>query len=269
MDKELRERELRLAGILKDIPSCVIAFSGGLDSVFLSIMARKHVPGRVICATVVDASTPDCDMESARKIAAEYGLEHVIIISGIHPDVRKNPRDRCYHCKSQVFRKLEEIRAREGLAAILDGENSSDSGDDRPGSKAARECGIISPLAEAGLTKADIRELARSMGLEVWDRPASACLSSRVPFGIELDDEVLRKVDTTEQFIRSKGIRMIRARVEGKSTRLELGRDENTKENRAMLASLEAEIKALGWRSMTIDPSGYVPAGLRRKENGK
>jgi uncharacterized protein len=217
----------------------------------------------------VDASTPECDLESARKIARENNLEHIIILSVIHPEVRLNKTDRCYHCKGQVFQKLEEIRAREGLTAILDGENASDSGDDRPGSRAARECGIISPLAEAGLTKADIRELAKAMGLGVWDRPASACLSSRIPFGVELDDEVLRKIDTTEQFIRSKGIRMIRARVEGKGTRLELGQDENTEENRALLASLETEIKALGWSSMTIDPSGYVPAGLRRKENGK
>ncbi len=265
MNSELREKELALIGILEKIPSCVIAFSGGLDSAFLGIMANEHVPGRVVCATVADASTPECDLDTARKLTSNQGIEHIIIVSSIHPAVRNNPPDRCYHCKSQVFQRLEEIRAREGLETILDGENASDSSDDRPGSRAARECGILSPLAEAGLTKQDIRELAREIGLEVWDRPASACLSSRIPFGTRLDDDVLRKIDRTEDFIRSKGIRMIRARVEGDGIRLELGQDENTPENRAMLESLSPEIGSLGWKKVDIDPSGYVPAGLRRK----
>jgi uncharacterized protein len=269
MDKELKEKEQALISMLERIPSCVIAFSGGLDSVFLGIMAGKHVPGRALCVTMVDASTPDCDIQSAREAAERNGLEHTLVVANIEPAVRQNPRDRCYHCKSGLFRKLDEIRIRENLRAILDGENASDSDDDRPGSRAARECGIVSPLADAGLTKDEIRILAKEMGLEVWDRPASACLSSRIPFGTPLDDDILRRVDATEQFIRSKGIRMIRARVEGKGTRLELGQDENTEENRALLASLEQQILAFGWSSMTTDPSGYVPAGLRRKENGK
>jgi uncharacterized protein len=265
----LKERSDSLAGQLKRIPSCVIAFSGGLDSLFLCIMASKHVPGRVLCVTVVDQSTPECDIASSDAAASGHGLEHILISARLEPEVRKNPRDRCYYCKSGLFRKLEEIRSREGLVEILDGENASDKEDDRPGSRAARECGVISPLAEAGLTKADIRTLAKEMGLEEWDRPASACLSSRVPFGTRLDDDTLRRVDATEQFIRSKGIRMIRARAEGGGTRLELGPGENTPENRAMLEALEGEILAFGWATVTIDPSGYVPAGLRSRKNGQ
>jgi len=269
MANPLKEKELALARILKDIPSCVIALSGGLDSIFLAAKAKEHVPGRVLCVTIADASTPECDLDSARNFTSQKGLEHTVLVSNIHPEVRKNTKDRCYFCKRQIFTRLEELRAREGLVKILDGENASDSSDDRPGSKAARECGIISPLALANLTKDDIRILANEMGVVEWNRPASACLSSRVPFGTPLNDDILRKVDSTEQFIRSNGIRMIRARVEGDGIRLELGQDENTEENRVMLASLEQQILAFGWNSMTIDKSGYVPAGLRRKENGK
>lgn len=269
MDAELRGKELALANNLEKIPSCVIAFSGGLDSIFLAAIAKTKVPGRTVCATVVDPSTPDCDIQSAKTAASRQGLEHIIIISGIHPDVRRNSPERCYICKSQIFQKLEEIREREGLAKILDGENASDSGDDRPGSRAARECGIISPLADAHLTKQDIRMLAKSAGISEWDRPASACLSSRIPYGTEIVDDTLRKIDATEQFIRSKGIRMIRARAEGNGTRLELGQDENTEKNQAMLEALFREIKSFGWASVKIDPAGYIPAGLRSRNNGK
>ncbi|MBA3046496.1 MAG: ATP-dependent sacrificial sulfur transferase LarE [Candidatus Thermoplasmatota archaeon] len=269
MDRELEQRNADLVTILKAIPSCVLAFSGGLDSAFLAIMASGHVPGRVLCVTVADASTPECDLESARNIALKYHLEHTIIVSNIDPKVRKNPPDRCYHCKTRIFQRLEEIRAREGLASILDGENASDSDDERPGSRAARECGIISPLAQANLTKNDIRKLANEIGIEAWNRPASACLSSRIPFGTRIDDEVLRRVDETEQFIRSKGIGMIRARVEGNGTRLELGREENSEENRAMLGALAPEIAKFGWDSVKIDPGGYVPAGIRSRNGRK
>lgn len=267
MDTELRLKEQALACQLEKIPSCVIALSGGLDSIFLAAMAKSHVPGRTVCATVVDPSTPDCDILSAKEAAARHGLEHIVLISGIHPDVRRNSPERCYICKSQIFQKLEEIREREGLAKILDGENASDSGDDRPGSRAARECGIISPLSDANLTKQDIRMLAKSAGIQEWDRPASACLSSRIPYGTEISNETLKKIDATEQFIRSKGIRMIRARSEGDCTRLELGQDENTEKNRALLGALLKEIKSFGWASVKIDPTGYVPAGLRNKND--
>ncbi|MDO9537406.1 MAG: ATP-dependent sacrificial sulfur transferase LarE [Thermoplasmata archaeon] len=262
-------KEQNLIDALRAMPSCLIAFSGGLDSTYLGIMASKYVPDRVVCAIIDDASTPSGDLESAKKIASQHDLKLIIIKSEIHVDVRNNSRDRCYICKQCLFQKLEALRQKENLSAILDGENASDSLDDRPGSKAARELGIISPLMDASLTKDDIRELARAMDLEAWERPQSACLSSRVPFGTPIEDAVLKRVDKTEQFIRSKGIRMIRARVEGQGTRLELGQAENTPENRAMLKVLELEIKSLGWESVEIDLTGYVPAGLRRKNYGK
>lgn len=266
MTKDIDKNQQFLVELLNGIPSCLLAFSGGLDSVFLAVMAKANIAGRVLCITVVDSSTPTSDLRSAKEVAKHYGLEHVIINSEIHSSVRSNPIERCYYCKKQLFGLLEEIRVTEKLAAILDGENASDCMDYRPGSKAARECGVLSPLADSGLSKDDIRVLAKEMGIKVWDRPQSACLSSRVPFGTALDDMILKRVDCTEDFIRSKGIRLIRARVEKSGVRLELGQAENNEDNWTILRSLESEIKQLGWEAVTIDPSGYVPAGLREKK---
>ncbi len=265
----LPEKQKKLAESLSALPSCLIAFSGGLDSVFLAFMAKAHVPGRVLCVTVSDPSTPRRDIESAKESAESHGLEHLVIQSEIQPEVLINTSERCYHCKSALFTRLDSIREKEGLAVILDGENASDSADDRPGSRAAREHGILSPLAVAGLAKSDIRELAREAGLKIWDRPASACLCSRVPFGTAIDTGTLGKIDRTEDFIRSNGIGMVRARAEGKGIRLELGRKENTEGNWAMLKALDSQIMKFGWESIEIDPNGYVPAGMRKKDDGK
>lgn len=265
MDNEIDKKEQKLIGALKSVPSCIIAFSGGLDSTYLCAMAKKHVPGRVLAVTVVDASVPAGDLISAQKNAGDSGIEHIIIKTDIDNRVRQNHEDRCYHCKYLLFEKLEEMKKREGLQTVMDGENASDASDNRPGTRAAREWKVSSPLADAGLSKSDIRILAKKTGLATWDRPQSACLSSRVPTGTVIEDEILRKIDLTESLIRSRGIRMVRARMDGTRTRLELGQEENDPKNRKLLKSLEAEIMKLGWAGVTIDPTGYVPSGLRKK----
>jgi uncharacterized protein len=269
MTNDVFEKEQRLIEILKGTSSCLIAFSGGLDSAYLCIMTKAHMPGRMLAVTVVDASVPESDLETAKRLSSLNHIEHQIVEDEIDEKVRQNPKDRCYHCKYHLFRMLDAIRVREGLQTMMDGENASDTQDNRPGTRAAREWNVLSPLAVAGLSKADIRILAKKIGLEVWDRPQSACLSSRVPTGITINDETLRKIDLTESLIRSRGIRMIRARVEGSGTRLELGQEENTLQNQELLRGLEEEIIILGWTGLTIDPTGYVPSGLRRKKHEK
>lgn len=269
MNTQVYDKEQKLIEILKGIPSCLVAFSGGLDSAYLSVMAKAHVPGRAVAVTVIDASVPESDIESARKITSLYNIEHQIIEDEVDEKVRQNPKDRCYHCKHHLFRMLDAIRVQEGLQAVLDGENASDTQDNRPGTRAAREWNVSSPLAAANLSKSDIRILAKKIGLESWDRPQSACLSSRVPTGTPINDETLRKIDLTESLIRSKGIRMIRARVQDSGTRLELGQEENTPQNHKLLKTLEPEIKKLGWDSVTVDSTGYVPSGLRGKKHEK
>jgi uncharacterized protein len=269
MTNNVFEKEQKLIEVLKSVPSCLVAFSGGLDSAYLCMMAKTHVPGRVMAITVVDASVPESDLETAKKITSLNNIEHQIVEDEIDEKVRENPEDRCYHCKYHLFQMLDAIRVQEVLDAILDGENASDSKDNRPGTMAAREWGVSSPLAAANLNKDDIRILAKKIGLESWNRPQSACLSSRVPTGTAITDETLRKIDLTESLIRSRGIRMIRARVEGTGTRLELGQDENNPQNHDILKTLEPDIIKLGWDAVTIDPTGYVPSGLRRKNHEK
>jgi len=269
MTTQVFEKEQKLIEILKGIPSCLIAFSGGLDSAYLSVIANTHVPGRVMAVTVVDASVPESDLEMASKIAIDNNIEHLIINIEINQKVRLNSEDRCYHCKHHLFEMLDAIRVQENLQTMLDGENASDAQDNRPGTRAAREWNVYSPLASANLSKTDIRILAKKIGLESWDRPQSACLSSRVPTGTVIHDETLRKIDLTESLIRSRGIRMIRARVEDFGTRLELGQEENNLQNQELLRTLEPEIKKLGWDRVTIDSTGYVPSGLRRKHHEK
>lgn len=266
MTGEPVSKEQKLVAILGGLKGCVIAFSGGLDSTYLAVMAKRHARGRVLCVTLIDQATPSRDAENARDAARRYGLEHLVVEGDIPADVRANSPERCYICKRRLFTLLDTIRERNALETVLDGENASDADDDRPGARAARELGIRSPLAEAGLTKPEIMELAWNARIAEWDRVPSACLSTRITSGTHIDDATLRKVDLTEEFIRSKGIRMIRARAEGPAVRLELGQAENTPENRALLAALEAEIAAFGWRSVQIDPSGYVPAGKRRRK---
>jgi uncharacterized protein len=269
MTNDVFEKEQRLIEILKGTSSCLIAFSGGLDSAYLCTMANTHVPGRTLAVTVLDASVPENDLETAKNVALLSGVEHQIVKDDVNEKVRQNPKDRCYHCKYHLFQKLEAIRVQENLQTMMDGENASDAQDNRPGTRAAREWNVSSPLASANLSKEDIRILAKKIGLESWNRPQSACLSSRVPTGVAISDEILRKIDLTESLIRSKGIRMIRARVEDSGTRLELGQEENTHKNHELLRTLEPDIKKLGWDSVTVDPTGYVPSGLRRKNNEK
>lgn len=269
MANEIYKKEQKLIEALKAVPSCIIAFSGGLDSTYLCMMAKSHVSGRVVAVTVIDASVPESDIRSTQKFSAGQNIEHIIIKTDIDEKVRQNHEDRCYHCKFLLFEKLASMKTEEGLRTVMDGENASDATDNRPGSRAAREWNVSSPLADAELSKSEIRLLAKKIGLETWDRPQSACLSSRVPTGTPINDETLRKIDLTESFIQSKGIKMIRARVEGSGTRLELGQEENTSQNRELLKGLEAEIIKLGWESMSVDPTGYVPSGLRRKKHEK
>lgn len=258
------EKEQRLISVLEDLESCIVAFSGGLDSAYLSVMANKHVKGRVLCVTLADPSTPRMDLESSIKLAEKEGLEHRVIQEDLLPDgVVKNPSDRCYFCKSCLFQRLNGIADEEGLAVVLDGENASDMDDNRPGRRAALEQKIRSPLLEAGLHKDDIRMLAESMGLEEAGRPPSACLSSRVPTGTQIENEMLGLIDSTEEIIRARGIRLVRARQEGRGVRIELGVEENTLENIELLRSMEKELRKLGWSWVAIDLGGYMPAGKR------
>ena len=179
----LREREDALVSELAALPSLIVAYSGGVDSAYLAWAATKALGARALCVTADSPSYPERHRAMALAIARDFGLHHEIIATDElnSPEYRANGTDRCYHCKHELYSRLTALAADRGFSAVADGSNADDRGDYRPGRRAAREYGVISPLDTAGLTKSDIRELSHAAGLPTWDEPASACLSSRIP----------------------------------------------------------------------------------------
>src|SRR5919106_4644130 len=234
--KKMREGEQRLFDLLGSYESVIVAFSGGVDSAYLAWAATQVLGPAALCITADSPSYPDHHRQLAIRIAGEFGLRHEFVFTAEmeRPDYRANPVDRCYHCKHELYTVLTNLAEARGIAAIVDGSNADDRSDYRPGRRAAREFGVRSPLDDADLTKADIRELSRLAGLPTWDEPASACLSSRIPYHSEVTNEKLEMIERAASVLRNLGFRVCRVRhhVGGGSmksqslARLEFGRDE-------------------------------------------
>ena len=271
-DQALREREAALYRRLESLPSLIVAYSGGVDSAFLAWAATRALGDRALSVTADSASYPDRHRQMALALAREFNLRHEIIQTGEldSPDYRANHADRCYHCKHELFTCLTSLAAERGIAAVADGSNADDRGDYRPGRRAAAEFGVISPLDEAGLTKADIRALSREAGLPTWDEPASACLSSRIPYFSEVTEEKLRVIEEAEEAVRALGFRVIRVRHHGEIARLEVAREEMPRLlDPDVSDSITAALMALGFRYVAVDLRGYrlgsLNAGLSLK----
>ena len=256
----LEGKEAALYSALADLPSVIVAYSGGVDSAYLAYAATRTLGSRAICITADSASYPERHREMALRLAREFGFTHEIIQTGelARPEYRANPANRCYFCKHELYTHLSEIARERGIPVMADGSNADDRGDYRPGRQAAREFGVISPLDAAELTKAEIRELSRRAGLPTWDEPASACLSSRIPYFSEVSEAKLRTIEQAETVLRDLGFRICRVRHHDTIARLEFGADEMARAlEPGMAATIDRELRALGYAHVTVDLRGY------------
>jgi pyridinium-3,5-biscarboxylic acid mononucleotide sulfurtransferase len=258
-------KEARLHARLEEFESLLIAYSGGVDSAFLALAASRVLPGRLLCVTADSPSYPRRHRELAERIARDFQLPHVFIETSEmeRPEYRANPANRCYYCKTELYEHLSELATARGFAAIADGSNADDRGDYRPGRQAAREFGVKSPLDDADLTKAEIRELSRRAGLPTWDEPASACLSSRIPYQSEVTVSKLSMIEQAEEALHRHGFRVCRVRHHETVARLEIGRDEMARAlDPAVAQALVSELKAIGYQYVCLDLQGYRTGSL-------
>ena len=252
-------KEDALRDRLASLGSVIVAYSGGVDSAYLAYVASRTLGDRAVAVTADSPSYPERHRALAIRIARDFGLHHEIIQTREldNPEYRANPTNRCYFCKHELYTHLSRIAA-ERRAVVVDGNNADDRGDYRPGRQAAREFGVRSPLDEVDLTKDEIRELSRRAGLPTWDEPASACLSSRIPYHTEVTDEKLRTIERGEQAVRALGFRVFRVRHHGDLARVEIARDEMPRAlEPGIAAALVRDLKAVGYRYVTLDLQGY------------
>lgn len=261
----LEEREQNLRALLRGYSSAIIAFSGGVDSAYLAYVANDELRERALAVTGDSASYPTFQRELSEQLTNRFGIYHEIVFTEEFddPNYTSNPANRCYYCKSELYTKLNALKLERGFAVICDGTNADDVGDYRPGRQAARELGVRSPLEECGLTKAEIRELSRRAGLPTWNEPASACLSSRVPYGQMVTIEKLSMIDKAEMALKQLGFRLVRVRHHGDVARIEIAEEEMRRAlDPEMTRQMSAALKAFGFKYVTLDLEGYRTGSL-------
>ena len=261
----LGQKEAALRRILREMDSCVVAFSGGVDSSYLSLVAHQVLADKALIVTAESPSYPAEQKRVALSLARRYAFRHEVIPSAEmeDPNYVKNPSNRCYFCKRELYAKLRSIADSRGFRCVADGNNLDDTTDYRPGREAGRELGVCSPLIEARLGKDEIRQLSRVHDLPTWDRPASACLSSRIPYGSTVTAEKLEMIERGEELLRSLGFRVCRVRHHGDLARIEIGRDELPGAmNLEMFDTLTAAFQGIGFKFVTLDLRGYRTGAL-------
>lgn len=266
----LASKQDRLFDILRELRSVVVAYSGGTDSAYLAWASTQVLGAEAIAITADSASIPESHKRDAEAFAAEHGIRHEYIptFEFENPKYVANNADRCFHCKDELFNRLEEVSSERGIEHIIYGVNKDDLGDYRPGQNAARIHQVKAPLVEAGLTKAEIRELSRQASLSTWDRPASACLSSRIPYGTPVTAETVRTVDSGEEAVRKLGFRQFRVRYHGDLVRLEIAMDEMDKAlTTEMALEFTRTFKNLGFHYVTLDLEGYRQGAMNEVLN--
>ena len=261
----LDSKERLLLQALRDLRRVIVAYSGGTDSAYLAWAAHRALGDNAIAITADSASIPASHKRDAEAFARECGFRHEYIETHEfeNPEYVKNDKDRCFHCKDELFRQLEAFAAARGYEHIVYGVNKDDLGDYRPGQRAAKIHEVKAPLVDAGLGKAEIRELSKRSGLSTWDRPAAACLSSRIPYGTPVTPQTIKTIEEGEEAIRALGFRQFRVRFHGDLARIEIAQDEMPKALTAQSArAFSAIFKQLGFLYVTLDLEGYRQGSL-------
>ena len=261
----IEEKERKLLANLSAMGRVIVAFSGGTDSAYLAWAANRALGANAVAITADSASLPESHKRDAEAFVERFGIVHEYVATQEfdNPDYVRNGPDRCFHCKDELFTRLEAVGRERGYQHIIYGVNVDDLGDYRPGQNAATAHQVAAPLADAGLTKAEIRELSRLADLPTWDRPASACLSSRIPYGTPVTIQNVKTVETGEEAIKALGFRQFRVRFHGDLVRIEIARDElPSAMNPEMFARFAEIFKSLGFHFITLDVEGYRQGAL-------
>ncbi len=267
MDTALATKLDNMKQICRSLESVLVAFSGGIDSSLVLAVAHQALGSKAVGVTAISPTFPAIELDWTRRLAAEMGIRHLVIETDQleSPAFVQNDASRCYHCKTDLYQVLGTMRQELGLHVVVDGTNLDDLGEERPGLVAAREFGVRSPLVEAELTKSDVRNMAQALGLSNWDKPAAACLSSRIPRGIPITREKLSRVEQAEALLFREGFGQFRVRDHGDIARIELEEKDFPRIwDRTRREHLCARLKELGFRFVTLDVEGYRPGSTNR-----
>jgi len=260
MDGSLESKRLALEARLKGLDKVAVAYSGGVDSAFLAYAAYQALGNRMLAVIADSPSLARSQYDDALQFAREQGIPLRVVETAEleSPEYARNDANRCFHCKDELFTVMERIRVEDGYAAVAYGKNTDDDGDFRPGQRAAELHHVVAPLAEAGLSKAEVRELARGAGLRLWDKPASACLASRIEYGRPVTREALQAVERAEDALRNLGFRQFRVRHHGEIARIEIAREEMSAVfSDGMADRIARAVKEAGFRFVALDLEGY------------
>ena len=262
----LEQKTEKIKSLIREMDSTLVAFSGGVDSTLVLALAHEVMGERTLAVTAQSASVPNREMQASRQLAKEIGARHLVVRTEemSNPEYRANPVNRCYHCKTELYSNLKRVAEQNDISTILNGINLDDLGDYRPGIDSAREQGVRSPLVEAEFSKQDVRDLSRAMGLSIWNKPAMACLSSRIPYGQPVTAEKLSRVEQAEDLLLSFGFKQVRVRHLGTKACIELDQNEipRYQSDESIQRSVQEKLMALGFSCVVLDPEGYRMGSL-------
>ena len=262
----LEQKTKKIKSLILEMDSALVAFSGGVDSTLVLALAHEVLGKKALAVTAQSASMPDREMKACHQLAKEIGVKHLVVKTEemSNPNYRANPANRCYHCKTELYSRLKKVAQQENIFHILNGTNTDDLGDYRPGLESAREQGVRSPLVEAQFSKQEVRELSRMMKLSIWNKPAMACLSSRIPYGQPVTPEKLAMIEQSEDLLLALGFTQVRVRHLGTLARIELDKNEMPRyqNDKSIQKAVQEKFRSLGFNSVMLDPEGYRMGSL-------